>query len=74
MNEQALATYLTQKFNEPVRVLGLSQAFPGLSRETYLVRIRRGSESASRDEGIVVRVDPPGGPFVPVPLFYEWQV
>jgi aminoglycoside phosphotransferase (APT) family kinase protein len=74
MDKQGLASYLTDKLGEPVRISSLSQAFPGLSRETWLVRINRGSGSAGRDDGVVVRADPPGGSFVPVPLFYEWQV
>jgi aminoglycoside phosphotransferase (APT) family kinase protein len=74
MDQQRLAAYLTDKLNEPVRITSLSQAFPGLSRETWLVQIHRGSESAAKEDGVVVRADPPGGPFVPVPLFYEWQV
>jgi len=73
--EQArLAAYLSTRLGEPVQITALSQAFPGLSRETWLVRLRRGAEGAARAEGVVVRADPPGGPFVPVPLHYEWQV
>jgi len=48
-----------RKLGEPVRIASLSQAFPGLSRETWLVRINRGSGSAARDDGVVVRADPP---------------
>jgi hypothetical protein len=34
MDKQGLASYLTDKLGEPVRICSLSQAFPGLSRET----------------------------------------
>lgn len=74
MEQAPLATYLSTQLGEPVQITALSQAFPGLSRETWLVRLRRGAEGAARAEGVVVRADPPGGPFVPVPLHYEWQV
>ena len=55
----------------------MSQAFPGLSRETWFVHIEfvdseRGA--APTKQGLVVRVDTPGGPFPPVPLEYEYQV
>jgi aminoglycoside phosphotransferase (APT) family kinase protein len=74
VDRQRLAAYLTDKLGEQVRITDLSQAFPGVSRETWLVRISRGSESAGKEDGVVVRADTPGGPCVPTPLFYEWQV
>jgi aminoglycoside phosphotransferase (APT) family kinase protein len=74
MDAARLNGYLTRQLGEPVQVTGLTQAFPGLSRETWLLRTRLGSESTGRDSGLVLRADPPGGPFVPVPLKFEWQV
>lgn len=74
MNAERLAPYLADRLGEPVRIVGLSQAFPGLSRETWLVRLEKGSERANKEAGVVVRADSAGGPFVPVPLSYEWQV
>src|SRR6476661_8176717 len=74
MDAARLNGYLTRQLGEPVQVTGLTQAFPGLSRETWLLRIRLGSDSTGRDSGLVLRADPPGGPFVPVPLKFEWQV
>jgi aminoglycoside phosphotransferase (APT) family kinase protein len=74
MNSHELAAYLTKNLGEPVRIASVSQAFPGLSRETWLVRIVRGRDGARQEGGVVIRTDPPGGPFVPVTLFYEWQV
>src|SRR5262252_3511457 len=74
MDTQRLTDYLARRLGEPVRVTGMTQAFPGLSRETWLMRLRLGDEPAARDSGIVLRVDPPGGPFVPVPLRFEYDV
>jgi aminoglycoside phosphotransferase (APT) family kinase protein len=74
MDQARLSAYLSDRLGEQVEITSLSQAFPGLSRETWLVRARRGAEGSARDDGFVVRADPPGGPFVPVPLHYEWQV
>jgi aminoglycoside phosphotransferase (APT) family kinase protein len=73
MNSDRLEAYLTARLGEPVRVASLTQAFPGLSRETWLVTLR-GSDGETSNRGFVIRVDAPGGPFVPVPLSYEWQV
>jgi len=74
MDAERLGAYLAGKMGEPVRIEGVSQAFPGLSRETWLVRFEQGSTTAAKKSGVVVRADSVGGPFVPVPLFYEWQV
>jgi len=74
MNQQELSAYLSGKFDEPVAVTGLKQTFPGMSRETWLVETLRGKAGAQHGENLVVRVDPPGGSIVPVPLFFEWQV
>ncbi len=72
MDSKRLETYLSARLQEAVRVTGLSQAFPGLSRETWLVRIERGA--AAMQQGLVVRADTPGGSFPPVPLYFEYQV
>ena len=72
MQAERVAAYLSRHLREPVLVTGLTQAFPGLSRETWLLQIARGSPR--RTEGLVLRADPPGGPFVPVPLQYEYEV
>ena len=73
MDRKKLDAYLATRLGERVRVVEITQAFPGLSRETWLVRLDRGADSGAMD-GVVIRVDAPGGPFVPVPLSYEWQV
>jgi len=74
MEKARLESYLAARLGEPLVIASLAQAFPGLSRETWLVRIRGPGGSAGGERGLVVRVDAPGGPFVPVPLEFEWRV
>lgn len=74
MDAKRLETYLSSRLQEPVRVTALSQAFPGLSRETWLVRLERGRTGSAVQQGLVVRADTPGGPFPPVPLHFEYLV
>jgi aminoglycoside phosphotransferase (APT) family kinase protein len=71
MDRQRLERYLGTQLGEPVRIAELSQAFPGLSRETWFVRLERGTAAT---QGLVVRADTPGGPFPPVTLKYEYLV
>jgi aminoglycoside phosphotransferase (APT) family kinase protein len=70
MDQRTLSAYLTEKFGESVQVKGLKQAFPGVSRETWLIDAVRGG----KPEGLVVRTNPPGGSVVPVPLKFEFDV
>lgn len=74
MDQQSLSAYLSRKFGEPISVMSLKQAFPGVSRETWLVETMRGKEGAAKRDDFVVRIDPPGGSIVPVPLSFEWEV
>ena len=74
MDRVRLEQYLSGRLGEAVRITSLSQAFPGLSRETWLVRLERGRVGVAVEQGLVVRADSPGGPFPPVPLEYEYQV
>src|SRR5580704_12959872 len=74
MDRVRLEQYLSGRLGEAVRITSLAQAFPGLSRETWLVRLERGRVGAAVEQGLVVRADSPGGPFPPVPLEYEYQV
>lgn len=74
MDRHELEGYLADRLGEAVRITGLSQAFPGLSRETWLVRLERGRAATLREEGLVVRADSPGGAFCPVPLSVEYEV
>ena len=85
MDRTRLQQYLAEHLAEGLRIVELWQAFPGLSRETWFVKIEpaalaygpststspTGTTAAS---GLVVRVDTPGGPFPPVPLHFEYQV
>src|ERR1700761_1049413 len=72
LDAERLAPYLSDKLGKRVRIESITQAFPGLSRETWLIRFQRDAKPPL--PGVVVRADAPGGPFVPVPLFREWQV
>jgi aminoglycoside phosphotransferase (APT) family kinase protein len=70
MDKIALGSYLTEKFGEAVHVKTLKQAFPGVSRETWLIDVVRDG----RPDGLVVRTNPPGGSVVPVPLRFEFDM
>jgi aminoglycoside phosphotransferase (APT) family kinase protein len=74
MDRVRLEQYLSGRLGDEVRITSLSQAFPGLSRETWLVRLDRGRAGAAIEQGLVVRADSAGGPFPPVSLEYEYQV
>src|SRR5579863_5437743 len=74
MDRVRLERYLSGRLGDDVRITSLSQAFPGLSRETWLVRLDRGRADTAVEQGLVVRADSAGGPFPPVPLEYEYQV
>src|SRR5262245_37141269 len=70
MDSVALGAYLTRGFGERIEVTGLRQAFPGVSRVTWLVEVLR----AGHPGGLVVRADPAEGSVVPVPLKFEYEV
>src|SRR5258706_7516549 len=74
MDRVRLERYLSGRLGDDVRITSLSQAFPGLSRETWLVRLDRSRAGAAIEQGLVVRTDSAGGPFPPVSLEYEYQV
>jgi aminoglycoside phosphotransferase (APT) family kinase protein len=81
LNRDRLESYLTGRLGEPVRIADLTQAFPGLSRETWFVTLDYGGGQQAQSQpqrmqqrSLVVRADPPGGPFPPVPLEYEYKV
>ncbi len=61
-----LSTYLSSRLG-PTTVTAAKQAFPGHSRITWVLEtVERG--------GLVLRVDHPGGPLVPLPLAVEYAV
>lgn len=74
MERHELERYLSARLGGAVRIESLTQAFPGLSRETWLVRLESGTAPGSTHERLVVRADAPGGPFCPVPLEFEYRV
>lgn len=74
MDGTSLERYLSSRLGAPLRIVALSQAFPGLSRETWLVDFEAPAVAWGNLQGVVVRVDTPGGPFPPVPLEYEYKV
>ena len=50
--------YLTSRLGKPVVVRSVKRSFPGASRETWLIRCEA---EGRREEGFVLRVDPPEG-------------
>lgn len=66
----AIGAYFTERLGEPVTVSKLGQSFPGISRETWFVT----ADVAGREEGFVLRVDPPEGGSCPYPMRREWDV
>jgi aminoglycoside phosphotransferase (APT) family kinase protein len=66
MDKDRLEAYLRSRLGD-VRIERLARSFPGLSRETWLVWLMGG-------DGVVVRVEPPGGGIVPTPFEREWRV
>ncbi len=74
MDRRRLEAYLAARLGEPVQIDELSQTFPGLSRETWIVRGRRGGFPGTTPLALVVRCDTPGGPFPPITLEYEYRV
>lgn len=58
------------ELDDTVTVVSCRQTFPGQSQETWLVA----AEVGGRPRGFVLRVNPPGGGIVPLPLRREWEV
>ena len=73
MELAVVARYLTEKFGEETQVKSCYQTFPGMSRETWFVFAEQG-KAAKKDCNLVIRVNPPSGGGVPVPLEVEWGV
>jgi aminoglycoside phosphotransferase (APT) family kinase protein len=72
MERAEVERLFSQRLGAAVEVLSLHQTFPGQSRETWLVQTAVGPSVEQR--GFVLRVDPPGGGIVPLPLEREWKV
>jgi aminoglycoside phosphotransferase (APT) family kinase protein len=62
----ALSGYLSSRLG-PTTVSRATQAFPGHSRATWML-------DTEEHGGLVLRVDHPGGPLVPMPLSVEYAV
>jgi len=68
-------SYLRSRFASDVEVTTVKRSFPGMSRDTWLVRVTSsegGGEASSR--GFVFRMDAPGGSICPTPLKREYEV
>ncbi|MFC1822219.1 phosphotransferase family protein [Thermodesulfobacteriota bacterium] len=74
MDRQIVGSYLTERFGTEVTITSLVQAFPGHSRETWFISARLGSGSEVEERDLVLRVNPPSGGGVPVPLRVEYEV
>jgi aminoglycoside phosphotransferase (APT) family kinase protein len=70
VNAPAIESYFSDRLGEPVRVESVKRVFPGVSRETWLIQARCGSQT----EGFVLRLDPEWGPCAPTSLEYEFRV
>jgi aminoglycoside phosphotransferase (APT) family kinase protein len=66
LDPAGLGAYLSTRLGRTT-VTGVRQSYPGNSRQTWLV-------GTVEHGGLVVRVDHPGGPLVPIPLLVEYQV
>ena len=60
----------SERLDAPVSVNWLHQTFPGQSQETWLLEALVGDDTRR----FVLRVNPPGGGIVPLPLKREWEV
>ena len=65
-----IAEYFSKKLSTPCRTLSVKQSFPGISRQTWLLTL----DVNGREEGFVLRFDPPWGASVPQSLRHEWLV
>ena len=74
VEKEAVAEYFSQRLDQPVEISELHQAFPGMSRETWIVGAEVGEGSARTHRDLVLRVDLPSGGIVPLPLKTEWEV
>ncbi len=67
MNAPELQAYLSARLGGQVEIRSLHRSFPGHSRETWIV-------DTVAHGGLVMRVDHPGGPLVPIPMHVEYEV
>lgn len=74
MSTETVANVFTRHLGEPVAVDRMHQTFPGQSQETWLLDATVGEGASARARGFVLRINPPGGGIVPLPLRREWEV
>ena len=72
MERSEVERLFSERLSTPVSIRSLHQTFPGQSRETWLMETVMGA--AEEERGFVLRVDPPGGGIVPIPLEREWKI
>jgi len=65
-----IQSYFSKKLGQSVTVDSVRQSFPGISRETWLVK----ATVSGVPTGYVLRIDPPEGSGGPTSLQFEWQV
>lgn len=70
VSQAAIESYFSDRLGGPLRVESVKRVFPGVSRETWLIRAHRGNEPV----GFVLRLDPAWGPCAPTSLEYEYRV
>ncbi len=72
MDGERVGQYFTDRLGTPFRVTSIHQTFPGMSRETWLVAGEIGK--AAEHKELVLRINPPSGGGVPVPMKVEYEV
>jgi len=65
-----IADYFSRKLGADCKTLSVKQSFPGISRQTWLLKM----EVSGEEQGFVLRFDPPWGASVPQSLKHEWLV
>ena len=76
MDTSIFERYLNYRLPEEpeIRVISVEQAFPGMSRETWIVDTVAGRGKSLDERGFIFRLDPPGGSIVQIPLRFEFSV
>ncbi|MGE4432007.1 MAG: phosphotransferase family protein [Sphingobium sp.] len=65
-----LEDYLSRALQSSVAIRKISQSYPGISRETWIVRASANGQPAD----LIVRVDPPEGGGAGTSMQFEWQI
>lgn len=71
MDAAAVGALFSSRLDKSITVESLHQTFPGQSQETWIVEA---TVEGSGPSGFVLRINPPGGGIVPMPLRREWDV